>query len=84
MSCTICRLPFVPSKMSVDPHPPPKGILDGRQYAYFEKAINISHKQSVKHLEEECLDAHIVKTYEFLRQLRISRFVCEATEKSTH
>lgn len=41
MSCSICRLPFTPFKSSVDPRPPPPGILNKYQNAYYQKAVGI-------------------------------------------
>ncbi|OBZ72250.1 hypothetical protein A0H81_07921 [Grifola frondosa] len=36
MSCSLCRVPFTPSSRSVNPHPPPSGILTDKQYNYLQ------------------------------------------------
>ncbi|KAI0316796.1 hypothetical protein OF83DRAFT_1059782 [Amylostereum chailletii] len=41
MSCSICRLPFVPCALAATPlkaHYPPAGIMSNREYSYFERA----------------------------------------------
>ncbi|ETW83201.1 hypothetical protein HETIRDRAFT_439691 [Heterobasidion irregulare TC 32-1] len=40
MSCSLCRLPFVPNEQrSTNPHPPPRGILSAAQTSYHSTAI---------------------------------------------
>ncbi|KAL0567704.1 hypothetical protein V5O48_014289 [Marasmius crinis-equi] len=47
MSCTICRLPFVPSQIAVMPiqgHLPPKTLMSDSTYVYFSKATGIGKR----------------------------------------
>ncbi|KAL1746756.1 hypothetical protein HDZ31DRAFT_33468 [Schizophyllum fasciatum] len=47
MSCSLCRLPFVPSPGSAAPlaeHFPPKGVLTSAQYAYFQSAVAMGNR----------------------------------------
>ncbi|KII85030.1 hypothetical protein PLICRDRAFT_178793 [Plicaturopsis crispa FD-325 SS-3] len=44
MSCSICLLPFTPAPGSTCPRPPPRGILDTKQYTYFQYAIGLGSR----------------------------------------
>ncbi|EPQ54328.1 hypothetical protein GLOTRDRAFT_94629 [Gloeophyllum trabeum ATCC 11539] len=44
MSCTVCRLPFVPGPASANPRPIPPGILNERQYRYFAYGLGIGYQ----------------------------------------
>ncbi|KAI0316787.1 hypothetical protein OF83DRAFT_1059776 [Amylostereum chailletii] len=47
MSCSICRLPFVPCEMSANPLPahfPPPGTMSNKEYSYFEVAFTYGRR----------------------------------------
>lgn len=45
MSCSICRLPFVPEPISINPtRQPLSGVLTPNQYKYFEGVVGFGNK----------------------------------------
>ncbi|KAL1704037.1 hypothetical protein EV121DRAFT_280648 [Schizophyllum commune] len=66
MSCSLCRLPFVPAPGSMNPLPehfPPEGFMTKAQYAYFESALGFGPR------------VHgLVKTFKFLSPKNFGTF----------
>ncbi|KAH9939511.1 hypothetical protein B0H21DRAFT_698339 [Amylocystis lapponica] len=56
MSCSLCRLPFTPCAISVDPHPPPAGTLTSKQYKYFMYSVGFGKMVPGMLIQFEYLD----------------------------